>query len=75
MSTRTGMTKAVKPSRPEDQHEADNPFCAVHPDRAKKRNRPRTVEDSESITLGPVQELHRRTHANQQTRMRAKRKS
>jgi hypothetical protein len=52
-------------------HDATNPFCAAHPDLAGRRN---SVQpgDSESISLGPAQEIHLREHANSRTLLRAK---
>ncbi len=49
----------------------NSPFCAAHPDVAGKRKSIR-VADEESITLGPVQEIRPRQHANPQTLLRSK---
>lgn len=49
----------------------NSPFGAAHPDVAGKRNSIR-IADEESITLGPVQKIHPRQHANAKTLLRSK---
>lgn len=49
------------------------PFSAAHPAVAGKRNCVRATEE-ESITLGPLQEIHPRQHASAGTLLRAKKR-
>jgi hypothetical protein len=69
----TGGTKAKHSGAMSkaDEHDSKNPFCAVHPDLASRRNQTQAA-DAESIPLGPAQEVHRREHANPRALLRAK---
>src|SRR5215469_2327560 len=55
------------------KHNSENPFCATRPDLAGRRNATESMDDSESITLSPAQELQPREHANPNTLLVAKR--
>jgi hypothetical protein len=50
------------------------PFSAVHPQVAGRRNSIHAIDDEETITLGPAQEIGARQHASSRTLLRAKRK-